>query len=127
MNIRIIEKYYAKQRRNRALIISLVVHGIAIIATAIWLLKPLIEQTEDTIVVDFVPPLPRIHRPKKIIREVQQSNAAATVTIQNPATKRLPASMSSLPQVSEKPKLEAPPISTAVTPRPFAGVHPCSY
>ena len=115
MNIRIIEKYYAKQRRNRALIISLVVHGIAIIATAIWLLKPLIEQTEDTIVVDFVPPLPRIHRPKKIIREVQQSNAAATATIQNPAAKRLPASMSSLPQVSEKPKLEAPPISTAVT------------
>ena len=112
MNIRMIEKYYAKQRRNRALIFSLIVHAIAIIATAIWLLKPLIEQAEDTIVVDFVPPPPRIHRPKKIIREVQQSEAPATASIENPAAKRLPASMSSLPQISEKPKLEAPSLST---------------
>ena len=57
MNARMIEKYYAKQRRNRALIFSLVVHGIAVIAIGIWLLKPLIEQAEDTIVVDFVPPV----------------------------------------------------------------------
>ena len=114
MNTRMIEKYYAKKRRNRAFIFSLVVHTIAVIATAIWLLKPLIEQTEDTIVVDFVPPPPRIHRPKKIIREVEQSKAAATASMQNPAAKRLPASMSSLPRVSTKPKLEAPPLSTAV-------------
>ena len=114
MNVRIIEKYYAKQRRNRALMISLVVHGIAVIAIGIWLLKPLIEQTEDIIVVDFVPPPPRIHRPKKIIREVEQSKDAATASMQNAAAKRLPSSMSSLPRVSQKPKLEAPPISTTV-------------
>ncbi len=114
MNTRMIEKYYAKQRRNKALIFSLVVHAIAIIFTAIWLLKPLVEQVEDTIAVDFVPPPPRIHRPKKIIREVEQSKAAATASIENPAAKRLPSSMSSLPQVNEKPKLEAPPLSTVV-------------
>ena len=112
MNTRMIEKYYAKQRRNRALIFSLVAHAIAIIFTAIWLLKPLIEEVEDSISVDFVPPPQRIHKPKKVIREVQQSNAVATASIQSPAAKRLPSSMSSIPRVSEKPKLEAPPLST---------------
>ena len=114
MNTRRIEKYYAKQRRNRALVFSLIVHGIAIIGMALWLLKPLVEQVEDMIVVDFVPPPPRIHRPKKIIQEVPQNKIAATSSIQNPASKRLPASMSSIPRIDERPKLEAPPISTAV-------------
>ena len=114
MNTRMIEKYYAKQRRNRALIFSLVAHAIAIIFTAIWLLKPLVEQIEDTIAVDFVPPPQRIHKPKKIIRKVDQSTAATAASIQSPAAKRLPSLMSSIPKVNEKPKLEAPPLSTVV-------------
>ena len=112
MNTRMIEKYYAKQRRNRALIFSLVVHGIAVILIGLWLLKPLIEQTEDIIVVDFVPPPPRIHRPKKIVREVPQNQTAAAAAAQNPTVKRLPTSMSSIPRIDERPKLKAPPIST---------------
>lgn len=71
-----IEKYYAKQRRNRALIYSLVVHVILIIATAIWLLKPLVEQIEDKFTVDFVRPPQRIHKPKKIVRQVELSKEA---------------------------------------------------
>ena len=114
MNTRTIEKYYAKQRRNRALIFSLVVHGIAVILIGLWLLKPLIEQAEDIIVVDFVPLPPRIHRPKKIVREVPQNQTAAAASAQNPAAKRLSTSMSSIPRIDERPKLEAPPISTAV-------------
>ena len=51
MNIRTIEKYYAKQRRNRALLFSLTVHAIAIIVIAIWLLKPPVEQAEDSFIV----------------------------------------------------------------------------
>ena len=39
MNIRMIEKYYAKQRRNKALIFSLGLHAILIIGVAIWLLR----------------------------------------------------------------------------------------
>ena len=112
MNIRMIERYYAKKRRNRALIFSLVVHAIVIILTAIWLLKPLIEEVEDSISVDFVPPPQRIHKPKKTVRSVEQSQTAATTSIQSPAAKRLPASVSTIPRITEKPKLEAPPLST---------------
>ena len=114
MNTRMIEKYYAKRRRNRALIFSLIVHAIAIIATALWLLKPLmIEHAEDSITVDFVPPS-RVHRPKKIIRQVQQTAIAATASIQNPASKRLPTSTPSIPQINQKPNLEEPPLTTAI-------------
>ena len=55
MNTRLVEKYYAKRRRNRALLLSLVVHAIAIILTAVLVLKPKIEQIiEDGIAVEFV-------------------------------------------------------------------------
>ena len=113
MNTRMTEKYFAKRRRNRALIFSLVVHAIAIVVTAMWLLKPLIEHAEDSITVDFVPPQ-QMPKPKKIIRQVQQSAIAATASIQNPVSKRLPASMPSIPQVNQKPKLEEPPLTTAI-------------
>lgn len=68
MNTRMIEKYHAKKRRNRAVIFSLVVHVIVIVVTSVWLLKPLVEQMEaDTIVVDFVPLLQRRYVQKKIV------------------------------------------------------------
>ena len=126
MNIRMIEKYYAKQRRNKALIFSLVVHAIIIIATAIWFLKPLVEQTEDRFTVDFVRPPQRIHKPKKIVRQVELSKTAATTAIQDSAAKRLPSSMSSLPRLESKPKLEAPPLSTVadLAPSPEAILAP---
>ena len=112
MNTRMIEKYYAKQRRNRALIFSLVVHAILIIGTAVWLLKPLVEEVEDTISVDFVPPPPRIHRPKKIIREVKPIQSTAGPSIHSAAARRPTASRSAIPQITETPTLEAPPLAT---------------
>ena len=112
MNTRMIEKYYAKQRRNRALIFSLVVHAILIIGTAIWLLKPLVEEVEDTISVDFVPPPPRIHKAKKIIREVKPIQSTAGPSIRSAAARHLTASRSAIPQITEKPRLEAPPLAT---------------
>ena len=111
MNMRMIDKYYARQRRNRALVFSLAVHAVIIIMTAIWLLKPIVEQIEDNFTVDFVELPQRIHRPRKVIREVEQSKAAIT-SIQDTAAKRLPSSMSAIPQIMEKPNLEAPPLST---------------
>ena len=54
MNTRTVKKYYATQRRNRALLLALGGHIIAIIVIAIWLLKPLVDQEKDSIVVDFV-------------------------------------------------------------------------
>ena len=112
MNIRMIEKYYAKQRRNRALIFSLVAHAIIIIATAIWFLKPLIEQTEDSFIVDFVPPPPRIHKPKRVIREVKQDQPTAGPSIQSAAAKLPTASRSAIPQITDTPNLEAPALPT---------------
>ena len=113
-DIRMIEKYYAKQRRNRALILSLAAHVIFVIVVAIWLLKPLVEQMEDSIAVEFVPPPQRIHRPKKIIREVKPHNTTAEAFAPSTAAKRLPASVGSgsLPRINQTPKLEAPPLST---------------
>ena len=112
MNTRMIEKYYAKQRRNRALIFSLVVHAILIIGTAVWLLKPLVEEVEDTISVDFVPPPPRIHKAKKIIREVKPIQSTAVPSIHSAAARHPAASRSAIPQITEKPTLEAPPLAT---------------
>ena len=114
MNTRMIEKYYAKQRRNRALIFSLVVHAILIIGISVWLLKPLIEQTEDSIAVEFVQPQqqPRTHVPKKIIREVKSSQSTAGPSIRSAAARHPTASRSAIPQITEKPRLEAPPLAT---------------
>lgn len=113
-DIRMIEKHYAKQRRNRALILSLAAHVIAVIVIAIWLLKPLVEQMEDSFVVEFVPPPQRIHRPKKIVREVKPHHTTAEAFAPSTAAKRLPASVGSgsLPRINQTSKLEAPPLST---------------
>jgi len=71
-----IEKYYARQRRNRALVFSLIVHGIFIIVTTFWLLKPLIEVEKDIIVVELIDPLPRRNIPKKLVRSVEKSEVS---------------------------------------------------
>ena len=114
MNTRMIGKYYAKQRRNRALIFSLVVHAILIIGIAVWLLKPFIEQTEDSITVEFVQPQqqPRAHAPKKIVRVVKPIQSTAGPSIRSAAARHPTASRSAIPQITEKPTLEAPPLST---------------
>lgn len=116
MNIHTIQKYYAKQRRNRAIIFSLVVHGIVVIGIGIWLLKPLVEVEKDTFAVDFVSPQ-RMQHPKKVIQEVK-TNAGTLVESQT--AKSLSASQSSLPPIEIKPNLEHPAAPTVVhlTPLP---------
>ena len=126
MNTRMIEKYYAKQRRNRALVFSLVAHAILIIGISVWLLKPLIEQTEDSFIVDFVPPPQRTHRPKKVIREVKRKQTTAGPSIRSAAAKLPMAARSAVPQITNTPNLEAPPLSTAtdLAPSPEAILSP---
>ena len=113
MNIRMIEKYRAKQRRNRALIFSLIVHAIVIIVIAIWLLKPLVEQEEDSITVDFVSSPQRIHVPKKIVQEVPQGNNAPSDTADT-----VHLSTPSIRQIGDTSRLEPPSLSTIVDLRP---------
>ncbi|MYB01120.1 DUF4159 domain-containing protein [Candidatus Poribacteria bacterium] len=125
MNTRIAEKYYAKQRRNRALIFSLTAHVIAIIFIAVLVLKPKIEQIiENSIAVEFVEPQQqqRTQVPKKIIREVKRKQTTAGPSIRSAAAKLPMAARSAVPQITDTPNLEAPPLPTvtALAPSPEA-------
>ncbi|MCY3724103.1 MAG: DUF4159 domain-containing protein [Candidatus Poribacteria bacterium] len=111
MNTRTIKKYYATQRRNRALLLALGGHIIAIIVIAIWLLKPLVEQEKDSIAVDFVRPSRQIHRPKPKVPEVPQNKAAASS--QNPAGQHL-TRISPISPTMGQPEVEPPPDATVV-------------
>ena len=113
MNTRTVKKYYATQRRNRGLLLALGGHIIAIIAIAVWLLKPLVEQEKDSFVVDFVSPTPQRQR----VQEIPQNKAAAA--IQNAAAQ--PSSkLTPIPKPVVPSSVEPPPDSTLVnlTPSP---------
>ena len=115
MNMRTVEKYYAKQRRNWALLLSLTVHVIAIVLTAVLVLKPKIEQIiENSIAVDFVQPQQhqRTQVPKKIVRMVKRKQTTADPSIRSAAAKLPTAALSKIPQITDTPNLEAPPLST---------------
>ena len=109
MNTRTIKKYYATQRRNRALLLALGGHIIAIIVIAIWLLKPLVDQEKDSIAVDFVRPSRQTHRPKPKVPEVPQNKAAASS--QNPAVQH-PTRISPISPIQVRPEVEPPPDAT---------------
>ena len=115
MNTRTVEKYHAKRRRNRALLFSLTAHVIAVIFTAVLVLKPKIEQiVENSIAVEFVQPhqQQRTHVPKKVIREVKLDQPTAGPAISSAAAKLPTAARSAIPQITNTPNLEAPPLST---------------
>ena len=116
MNTRMAEKYYAKRHRNMALFFSLIVHVIAIILTAVLVLKPKIEQIiENSIAVEFVEPQQhqRTHVPKKIVRIAKRKQTTAAPSISSAAAKLPTAARSAVPQITDTPNLEAPPLPTA--------------
>lgn len=117
MNTRTIEKYYAKQHRNRALIFSLIMHGIVIIGIAIWLLKPLTEIEQDHIAVEFVQPPERIHLPKKVVPPVEQQDGTSTPSLPGPSQLFSPSSALSRVTI---PKFEPPPDSTVADLEPVS-------
>ena len=110
MNTRTVKKYYATQRRNRALLLALGGHIIAIIVIAIWLLKPLVDQEKDSIVVDFVLPSRQTHRPKPKVPEGPQNKAAASS--QDPAAQHPSAHISPISPTTVRPEVEPPPDAT---------------
>lgn len=125
MNIRTVEKYSAKRRRNMALFLSLIVHVIAVILTAVLVLKPKIEQMmENSIAVEFVEPQQhqRTQVPKKIVRMVRRKQPTAAPAINSAAAKLPTASRSAIPRITDTANLETPPLSTVVdlTPSPEA-------
>lgn len=116
MNTRTVKKYYATRRRNRALLLALGGHIIAIIVIAIWLLKPLVDQEKDSIVVDFVRPSRQTHRPKPKVPEGPQNKAAASS--QNPAVQH-PTRISPISPTMMRSKVEPPPDATVADLNPL--------
>ena len=118
MNTRTFKKYYSQQQRNKALLLALGGHIIAIIVIAIWLLPVPIEQAEDTIaedtiVVDFVSPTQQIHRRKKSVQNGLQNKTAAPIQDPSAFTAPIPVSM-------VQPRVEPPPDSTVANLTPSA-------
>ena len=120
MNTRTFQKHYTKRRRNRAFFLSLIVHVIGIIITAVLILKPGIEQMVDnSITVAFIEePQQRIYATKKIVRVVKQRQPTAAPSIRSAAANLPTASLSSIPRITDTPHLEVPPLSTATDPAP---------
>ena len=110
MNTRTVKKYYATQQRNRALLLALGGHIIAIIVIAIWLLKPLVEQAEDNFVVDFVSPTQQIPGPKKIIQDEPDNKAVESIP--NIASQTTSDRISPLSLDMPQPAVTPPPDST---------------
>ena len=54
MSRRILRRYYAQERKKRALFFSLCLHGIAALVFAIFFLKGLSMEIEDNIAVEFI-------------------------------------------------------------------------
>ena len=119
MNTRTVKTYYTKRRRNRAFFLSLIVHVIGIIVTAVLILKPQIEQMVDnSITVAFIEPQQRISAPKKIVRVVKRRQPTAAPSISSAAANLPKASLSSIPRITDTPHLEVPPPPTATDPVP---------
>ena len=110
MNTRTVKKYYATQRRNRALLLALGGHIIAITVIAIWLLKPLVEQAEDNFVVDFVSPTQQKRTPKKIIQNEPDNKEAESIPNRVPQIP--PDRISPIPRDRLQPTVTPPPDST---------------
>ena len=111
MNIRMIEKYYSKQRKNKSLLFSLVVHAIAIIVIAVWLMRPDVEQIEDSFTADIFHVPQGIHTSKKEVPKVEQGeNSSLIKTEAKPVRSPIPP----IGQTEDTSKLEPPSLSTVV-------------
>lgn len=117
MNTRTVKRYYATQRRNRALLLAVGGHIIAIIAIAIWLLKPLVEQEKDSFVVNFVSPTQQIHRLKKPVSSSEQNSTETLTSTENTLTQRSVVNIRPVSQTKTRTR-EEPPIDSTVVDLP---------
>ncbi len=54
MITRLVNSNVSERRRKFALLISFIIHGFATIILGVWLIKPMIEDIDDTLYVDLV-------------------------------------------------------------------------
>ena len=52
---KLVNRKISRRRKGQALLLSFVIHGIAVIVLGVWLIKPMIQNIEDTMYVNIVP------------------------------------------------------------------------
>ncbi|RKU12245.1 hypothetical protein C6501_11190 [Candidatus Poribacteria bacterium] len=111
-----------KRRGRQALLLSLAIHGVAIILLALWLLKPVIQNIDDTMYVELINPLTEqvklrqdVPKPKpkpisKVVRKVTTSGVKGVSS-----AKRIPAPVNPIVPVQNLTPSGAPSIIENVT------------
>ena len=117
-----VQKTYRKKRPIQALLISLAIHCVAIVVLAVWLLKPVIQDIQDSMVVEFVDPLsdqrkirqdipkPRPKPLPKMVREIATTGAKGVSS-----SKLIPIPVNPVAPVQEEIPLDAPSMIQNVT------------
>ena len=122
---RILKKAFITKRRNRALTYSVGIHLIAMVALAIYLfLTPAIEEIEESIAVDILPPPKRQFTPKKRIDRVIPTERPSVSVVSE--IKKLPASSGSIGRIDDPSRLDAPSLDTVtrLAPKPESLLSP---
>lgn len=104
-----------RRRQRHALLLSLALHGIALVLLAVWLLKPIIQNIEDTVYVELMdaPRDPQnirkdIPKPKpkpipKVVRKVTTSGVKGALS-----AKRIPTPVDPVAPIQETTPSDAP-------------------
>jgi len=116
------QKTYKKKRHLHSLIISLVIHCVAIIMLGIWLLNPLIQNSEDKMYVEFMDTVSdqrqiRKHIPKprpKPLTNVERKIATTGIKGVS-SSERVPTPVNPVAPVQEEIPLDAPSMIQNVT------------
>ncbi|MDE0089705.1 MAG: DUF4159 domain-containing protein [Candidatus Poribacteria bacterium] len=94
MTTKMVRRHLIKQRRWRSLVLSLVIHGIAVVLLAVWLLKPAIQNIEDKMYAELVNtstkqttirqdlPKPKPKPITKVVRKVDTSGVKGILSAQ---------------------------------------------
>ena len=119
---RLINKNISKRRRRFALLLSFIIHGIAVIILGLWLIKPMIQDINDTMYVDIVSVDTterdiRQDLPKPIPKPIPKMVHKVTTTGLRgvSSAERIPTPVNPLAPVQEEVPLDAPTMLENVT------------
>ena len=119
---RLVNRKVSRRRRRQAFVLSSVIHGIAVIVLGVWLIKPMLQEIEDSMYVDIVSldveerevvqdiPKPI---PKPIPKMVHKVETAGLRGISS--AEHIPTPVNPVAPVQEETPIEAPSILENVT------------
>ena len=122
MITRLVNRNISKRRRRFALLLSFIIHVFAVIFLGLWLIKPMIQDIDETMYVDIVSPeiTERENRqdfPKPVPKPIPKMEHKVTTTgLRGVASaKRIPTPVNPLAPVQEEVPLNAPSMLENVT------------